>query len=219
MVARESGTVPSNMPETVQGQTGRLSKIVFWVNAAWEKIQNHHAYWNWMHDVFTGVTSPGLSEYHPIHFGLTRFSRWVNLPDTMMMYRQDLGKKDEQFIQPIGLWHFKRLYGIGEQENARPACFTVTHKETLLFGPTPDDEYVVSGEYYKSVQQLENDGDLPELPLRHRPVIAWYALLLLSEHDEGGTAMGTANRKYREALSDLERDQLPTVTMYRRMMM
>lgn len=219
MVARESGTVPGNMPETVQSQIGRLSKIAFWVNLAWEKIQNHHAYWNWMHGEFTGVTSPGLSEYSPIQFGLTRFARWVNLPDTLTIYKQDLGKDDEQFIQPIGFTRFKRLYGIGNQENSRPACFTVTYDDMLSFGPTPDDEYVVRGEYYKSIQQLVNDGDLPELPLRHRPVIAWYALLLLSEHDEGGTAMATSNRRYREALGDLERDQLPSFEIYRRLRM
>lgn len=213
MTARESGTVPSNLPETVTGQIGRLGKVVHWVQTAWEEIQRSRAFWRWMHGEFTGETSPGLGSYANTQFGITRFARWINLPDVMSIYNKDLGNSDEQFIYPIEYWRYRRLYDIGPQEPARPSCFSISPSNTLCLGPIPDDEYVIRGEYYKSPQELVNNDDIPEVPQQHRPIIAWKALLLLSEYDEGGIAMNVALRRYREALGDLERDQLPQLQM------
>lgn len=217
MTARESGTVPSEQPQTVQGQTGRLAKVVHWVNLAWHRIQISRAQWQWMHDTFEGETSPGLSLYSPLQLNITRFAQWVTLPNTMTIYRKSDGKSQEIFIQPVEYWRYRRLYDVGVQSPAEPACFSVSPGGLLVFGPTPDDEYVVRGEYYKSPQELVLDTDIPELPLRHRPIIAWYALLLLSEYDEGGFAVAVAQRRYREHMTELERDQLPTLHMFRRL--
>lgn len=213
MTARASGTVPSDLPQTVTGQTGRLGKIVRWVQTAWEDIQRSKAFWRWMHSEFSGETSPGLGSYASTQFGLTRFSRWINLPDTISIYKKDIGKSDEQFIYPIEYWRYRRLYDIGVQENARPSCFSISPANTLCIGPIPDSEYEIRGEYYKSPQDLVNDNDVPEVPQQHRAIIAWKALLLLSEYDEAPVAMNAALRRYREALGDLERDQLPQLQM------
>lgn len=213
MTARESGTVPSEQPQTLVGQTGRLAKIPHWVNLAWTKIQNHHQYWRWMHDEFEGVTAPGMSKYSSLQMGITRFARWVTLPDTLTIHSTLLGKGDEQFIAPLEYWRYRRLYDVGLQEVARPSCYTVSPGNLLCFGPTPDAEYNVRGEYYKSPQTLSLDNDVPELPEQFRPIIGWYALLLLSQYDEGGFPTAAAQQKYREFLSDLEHDQLPTLYM------
>lgn len=214
MTARESGTVPSNQPLTTQDQIGRLSDVVHWVQQSWNRIQIARANWQWMYDQFHGETSPGMASYSPLQFGLTRFSHWVALPDSMTAYRKSDGKAYEHFIQPIEYWRYRRIYNIGVQEPAEPSCFSITPAGMLSFGPTPDDEYVISGEYYKSPQQLVNDSDIPELPLRHRPIIAWYALLLLSEYDEGSFAVQIAHRRYREHMTELERDQLPKLHIF-----
>jgi hypothetical protein len=218
MVARESGTIAEDLPQTVVGQTGRVGKIVRWVDLAWDKIQSHHVSWRWMHGEFTSEIEPGMYRYSSIQMGITRFARWVSLPYTLSIYDNSIGLSDEGFLYHIDSRSFKRRYEIGQQEPARPACFSIDPANLLMFGPTPDKVYVVRGEYYRSPQILVNDGDIPECPQRFRPVIGWYALVLLSQHDEGGFAVATARQNYNEMLSLLEMDQLENVQVFRRLL-
>jgi hypothetical protein len=80
-----------------------------------------------------------------------------------------------------------------------------------MLGPTPDDAYVITGEYYKTIQKLTADGDIPELPSDYHEIIMWKALLLLDEHDEAVAAASFAERNYRNLMRELQRDQLPRV--------
>lgn len=217
MAARESGTVADALPQSVSGQTGRIGKIVRWVDESWNQIQNSHAHWRWLHDSFEGDLNPGLRQYSPLQMGISRFAHWVTLPYTTSIYEDELGKSDEGFIYPIEYWRYRRFYDIGEQEPARPACFCASPLNLLSFGPAPDKVYHVRGEYYKSSQRLVNDNDLPELPLRFRPMIAWLAVILLSKHDEGGFAVAAAQQNYNDYMDKLEVDQLQEVNFYSRL--
>lgn len=214
MVARESGTVAGDLPQTVSGQSGRVGKIIAWVSLAWTQIQNMHSSWRWMHGEFEADIEPGMFQYSPLQMGIDRFARWGTLPYTMSLYDPTLGKSDEGFIVPIEYWRFRRSYDIGEHEPSRPHCFAISPLNLLCFGPTPDQVYHVRGEYFKSPQALINDDDVPELPERFRPIIGWLALTLLAQHDEAGFTVATAQQNYREYLSSLEFDQLPNVTLF-----
>lgn len=217
MVARESGTIPDSLPQTVNGQSGRIGKIVQWVNLAWRQIQNLHASWRWMHAEFDGEISPGMYRYASTQMGLHRFARWSDLPHTMSIYESALGRQDEGFIWSIDDKSFKRLYEIGEQEPGRPSRYCISQSNLLMFGPVPDKIYTVRGEYYRSAQELVADNDVPELPERFRPIIGWLALVLLSKHDEAGFAVGAAAQSFQEYLGKLEMDQLPNFRVFRRL--
>lgn len=217
MVARESGTIAEDLPQTAIGQTGRIGKIVQWVGLSWNKIQSHHASWRWMHAEFEADIEPGMYKYSSLQMGISRFARWVSLPASMSMYDKELGLSDEGFLTPIDYRTFRRIYEIGQQEPSRPSCFAIGQTNLLMFGPVPDKTYTVRGEYYKSPQVLVLDTDLPELPTRFRPIIGWYALVLLSQHDEGGFAVQTARQNYFEYLSNLEMDQLENIQVFRRL--
>lgn len=213
MVARESGTIADELPQTVSGQTGRIGKIVHWVNLAWNVIQNHHASWQWMHDTFEGDIEPEMHRYSHIQMGIQRFGRWSTLPYTVSIYDKEIGKADESFIHPIPYRDYRRIYDIGDTHTGRPACFSIDPSNLILVGPVPDKEYRIRGEYYKSAQVLVNDADLPELPVRFRPIIGWFALVLLSKHDEAGFAVSAAAQNYQQYLSNLEIDQLQSVRL------
>lgn len=211
MVSRESGTVSGTLPASVASQTGRLLKIVNWVALAWNEVQNRRSAWAWMQAEFTGSTTAGSARYTHNSFSLTRWADWIVGPEAVSLYLSSTGVADEGLISPLGWPDFRGLYVRGSHDNQRPVHYAISPAGELCLGPTPDDTYVVRGEYRKSPQSLAVNADEPECPARFHAVIAWYALLLLSEHDEGGVPITIALRRYRELLADLERDQLPLV--------
>lgn len=213
MLARESGTVSGKQPTSVDNQTGRLAKVVYWTASAWTTIQNRRNAWRWMRAEFTGTTSAGAARYTHNSFNLERWAVWLTGPEAISLYKQSEGAGDEGLISELVWNEFRALYVRGTHEHNRPVHYAVSPVGELCLGPTPDDAYVVRGEYRKSPQKLVNNADVPEMPERFHEVIAWYGLMLLAEHDEGQIHIATGMRRYRELMSDLARDQLPQVTI------
>lgn len=211
MLARESGTVSGTLPSSVTGQTGRLAKIVYWTNDAWRQIQNRRNAWRWMRGEFSGNTTAGAPRYTASSFSLTRWAEWITEEDTLTLYKQSEGVADEGPLLLMPWKQYRSTYERGAQEQNRPRYYTISPAGELCLGPKPDDTYVVRGEYRKSPQALAVNGDIPEMPVRFHDVIAWYGLLLLAEHDEAELHIAVALRRFRELMSDLERDQLDPI--------
>lgn len=215
-MSRESGTVSGTLPTTVASQTGRLGKIVYWVQQAWLDIQNSRSAWRWMEGEWSGSLTASTARYTSSSFSLSRFSEWIvdTKPGDQVtsIYLTATGVSDENGLDTISFRDWRRLYDRGSQTNNRPFEYAVSPANELCFGPIPNATYTAQGLYRKGPQSLSADADTPELPTRFHDLIAWKALILLAEHDEGEIALATALRKHREMMSDLERDQLPTVT-------
>lgn len=214
MVARESGTISGTLPTAVTGQTGRLLKVVNWVDIAWRQIQNSRNAWLWMeaeYDAPDSLTSAGTNRYTAASWSLSRFAEWITHPDTVTIYLQSDGVSDEGPLLELPWNTYRALYERGEQTQDKPVHFSISPANEFCVGPVPDDTYVIRGQYRKSPQELTANTDIPECPARFHEVIAWYALLLLNEHDEAQFNVATAIRRYRALRDDLERDQLPEV--------
>lgn len=209
MVARESGTVSGKLPTAVTSQTGRLLKVVNWVDTAWRQLQNHRSAWRWMRAEFTGTTSAGTARYTGASFSLTRLAEWITEEDTVTLYKQSEGVSDEGAILFLPWNMYRSQFERGEQTADRPRYFSISPGNELCLGPKPDDAYVVRGEYRKSPQTLTDNDDIPEMPERFHELIAWLALLLLAEHDEAQIHMSVAMRRYNMLMDDLSRDGLP----------
>jgi hypothetical protein len=211
MTARESGTVSGVLPTSVDDQTGRLAKIVYWVATAWKKIQTAKTGWKWMRGEFSGNTSAGTARYTAASFNITRLAAWITEADTVTIYKQSTGVSDEGPISFIAWAAYRATYERGTQTADRPVHYTISPSNEFCLGPKPDDTYVIRGEYRKSAQELEENDDIPEMPSDYHGLIAWYGLLLLAEHDEADMHIGVAARRYSDLLFDLQRDQLPEV--------
>lgn len=213
-VARDSGTVSGTQPTSVTGQTGRLAKIVQFTAEAWTSIQNRRNAWNWMRAEFSGVTIANTAEYTAAAWDITDLAEWITDDGSITLHDQAAGVADEGEIEVIGWDRYRRLYGRGSQTAARPiACAVKPGNGAFLLGPAPDGLYVVRGEYRTAPQVLAANGDTPNLPLRFHDIIKWRALQLLAEFDEAPTAMATAGMNFARLLGDLERDQLPMISI------
>lgn len=217
--ARESGTVSGVSPSTTVSQRDRLAKIVSWVAEAWLRIQNHRDDWLWMRGEFSKITIAGTNAYTGASWNLTDLARFVVDQDAVgylpvTLYKTATGVADEGPIVYIPYPAYRTRYGRGAQTNNRPVEYSIGPSGEFLLGPIPNDDYTVRGEYFRTPQRFAADADVPTgLPARFHEVIAWRALMLLAEHDEAITSITTAAGNYSEILRQLERDQLPVVTL------
>jgi len=204
---RESGTISGDtQPSTVSGQSGRLLKVVNWVQKAWQDIQNLHDDWTWMRQEFTGAISPGSARYTSASFSLTRWSRWICEDDNLTIYKTSLGVADEGALSQIDWTTWRQRYGRGAQNQGRPREYAISPQGELCFGPVPDAAYTVRGEYQQSAQTLSLNADVPELPdATLHTVIVWKALLLLSQFDEGQWPTGVAQIRCQDNLRSMQK--------------
>lgn len=217
-LASESGTVNGTFPTAVAGQTGRLEKIVRWVNDAWRDIQNAHATWRWMQGEWSGSTVAGQQRYAPVtDFSLTRFGEWDSrrdgTEDRFTIYDPAIGVADEG---PLIFLEWDRFYTrcvIGSHAQDRPVYFSIAPDNKLALGPVPDKVYTVRGPYRKSPQDLTADADTPELPARFHTLIATAALEYLGTNDEAAFQLQLWQLRRIRGFSDLERDQLPMLRL------
>lgn len=212
MVARESGTISGVLPVSVTGQTGREAKVVAWTQEAWSRLQTARSAWQWMQGEFEGEIDTSAQRYTGASFGLDRWAKWVTLGNTMTIYQTALGVSDETPIGVIPFRDYRAIYERGARVPGRPICFSVSPTGELCF-PLSDTAYTVRGEYRKSAQELVEGTDIPELPGDYHDLIAWNALELLAEHDEGEFQVVVNRGRQASLMSSLCRDQLPEVTI------
>lgn len=172
----EEAGVSGQAPANVASATGEAKRIVRWVNEAYRQIQTRVLDWKWMLGTASVSTTAGDGDYAVSDFsGTSRHRSWVH--NSARIYKQALGKNDETplFYQPYEDW--LATYNIGNPSNARPLHFTIGPSNNILLGPKPDDVYVVTIDFRKSVHVLAANEDVPELPSDYHYAIVYGALM------------------------------------------
>jgi len=210
MVARESGIISGVLPISVTGQTGREGKVVYWVQEAWRRLQTSRSGWLWMQGEFSGSVGPSTQRYTGASFGLTRWAKWITAPDSMTIYLTSTGVSDENPIGFIPFSTYRAVYERGTRVATRPNAYSVSPAGELCV-PYCDATYTLRGEYRKSAQSLAANGDIPEMPVDFHDIIAWSALELMAEHDEGEFHVLINRGRKAEQMAALLRDQLPEI--------
>ena len=217
-VARESGTVSGTNPATVLSQTGRLLKIVNWIDQASVALQNLHADWRWMQKTFSGDTSSGSGQYTPASWSITDLRDWLRdnrvtgyQPHTIYLTAD--GVAGEGALLEITWQQWRTTYGRGSQTNNFPSQYAISPAGEFSLGPIPDDTYTINGEYRQAAVRLTADGDTPAMPAAFHEIIVWRALMMLAEFDEAAEQRAAAIINYNALLEDLQRDQLPVVSL------
>lgn len=217
--AKESGTVSGDgLPASVTSQTGRLAKIIGWVEQAWRDIQNERDGWRWMQGEFSGQTVSGTQRYTASDMGISeRFAAWRGIGDAeedrMSCYLTSSGRTDERVME---YWTWDEFFvqflrGAQSERTGRPVYWTIAPDDKLVFAPTPDAAYTVRGMYRKDLQTLSANTDVPEMPVRFHDLIKWKALIHLANADESMNQNPLWRIEYTRLLNGLTRDQLPMV--------
>lgn len=223
----ESGTVDGGRPATLVGLTDqRLLKMARWINDAWRQIQNAHGSWNWMKAEMYGTTTVNVQRYAYTAFNdfvtaatIARFADWIvdreeGYDSGFSLYDTTIGVSDEGGLSYREWDWFYKTQLRGTQTTGKPTIFTITPDNKLALSKSPDaSTYRIRGRYRKDVQELTADADVPECPTRFHDVIVDVALMLLMTHDEAPTQIPLTQMRKSFNFCNLERDQLPRITL------
>lgn len=184
--ARLQGSPPS----TVTGQSGRAGDLVRWYAQAWDDIQrDRDGKWKWL---YANFQLPVASPNYAYAFGsandigdngssngfITRFRRWDLDPNNPPLIYKNTDGIAAQAQLSISEWTaLRRTFLIGTQPTAPPTYVTEDPHGRIMFAPSPDTSYTVTGGYWKSNQELSVDADVPELPADYHMLIVYRALV------------------------------------------
>jgi hypothetical protein len=204
---RESGTFERAARTTTvaQAQTGedRHENMVEWIREAWRIIQTARNDWRFMREEFEHLLVVGKQRYTPADLGITDFARWPrdgrlekNRHNSFSIYDPAGQRSNERELTMADYQYWKSVYDRRVHDAQIPQIVSIDYKDNLCVGPTPDAAYMLRGEYFRSPQILELDGDVPKMPAHHHGLIVWRAMMLLGDHDESPTAVATGQAKY-----------------------
>lgn len=173
-------------PTTVVDQSGMHERAVEWIKDNYTQLQNEQC-WRWLRKEFTLTTSSGDDSYAygdctdvATAAAITRFKKWA-LDDRYnppKCYLSSSGSGSEYWLTYVNWEAFRTIYQIGNQANSAPSHITVDPSDNIVIGPTPNDTYVITGEYHRSAQILDvTDGtDSPEMPSDYHMLIVYMAM-------------------------------------------
>jgi hypothetical protein len=166
--------------------------------------------WLWMRTGFTLPTVSGTAVYTASDASITNLRKW-NL-DSMKIYTTSTADENELFF--IEYEDFRSIYMLGQIASGKPAYFTVLPDLSIRVYPTPDAVYTIYGDYHRSAAEMAADADTPTgLPTESHLAIVYRAMMKYARYEAAGEIYEDANAEYRRLVSQLERRQLPDVTM------
>jgi hypothetical protein len=204
----ESG-IPSTGPSTVVGQTGELSKIVEWIQSAYEDIQNLHPKWQFLQESFNFSTVSGTAEYTPTAAGINDLLSWKE--DDFRVY---LNVSDEIYLvyEPWDTFRPYYNYGSLRTQTEKPTVITVKPNKSLFLWAIPDQAYTIDGQYYKTPDVMENNTDVPIFENNFHMAIVWKGLMYYGGERGAPDAYAHGQAEYKKIIRKLEFDQLPKMT-------
>lgn len=204
-------------PVTMQGLSGQALDVAEWIKDAWLDIQRmHDGHWRWLWGEFTlsTVASTGSYAYGSctdVDSGsaITRFHEWMlnDRYDAPKVYLTSQGVATERWLIWTEWEAFKQVYRIGTQNDAPPVHIAVDPAGRIVLGPTPNDIYTVTGNYWKSPQELSADDDVPECPEHFHKSIVYEALAKYGYANVAQEAVMRANVEGTRLLSALMLNQ------------
>ena len=206
----------SGTDSTVVGSTGEWGRLVSWTSSAWDKIQRKHYNWRWMRRsiTFSTIALQGDYPYASAPLSITSFASW----DVTRFRAYQTSINNENFMSYLPYDYFIDTYRIGTTRTATgyPNIVSVSPTNALLLSLIPlDTSYTISGTYYKGLQTLSADADIPEMPERFHMAIVYLAMQYYARWESAPEVLASSKSEYSLILQELENDQLEPIVVVR----
>lgn len=177
-------------PTTVVDQVGKLGDIVRWMRNGYIELQTKkNGHLKFLRHGFTLATVDTQQSYastactdSTTALAIDRFGLWAirNKHNPAKIYKTSAGVGAQTWMTWLPYDDFMALYGLGSQVDSHPHFITVDPQENILLGPTPDDIYTVTSEYYRSPEVMGNVNDtnteVPELPTQFHQLLVYMTM-------------------------------------------
>lgn len=219
-LVRECGiSTSSSGPSAVTSQSGEMLRVVNWIKKAYDEILVLHPNWKFLRSSFTVSTSSGDNVYLPADCTDSRLSAAMTADkfqywwtDTFRIYLSSAGVSTQAYLPHRQYDSFRDYWLLGSPANARPSEFTVRPDDNAIMpGATPDDTYVITGDYQRMGAPLAADADEPLIPTRFQQVIVYRAGMKYARYEEDGGLYQGMQLEHDRIMADLEANQLPPI--------
>jgi len=208
--------LPGSPPDAVTGQVGRSADLVRWTIEAWNDIQrDQDGRWKWLRSDWTLDTVASTASYAPAAVTdvddaavISRFKAWdMDEEEQPFIYLVSEGKLTERELVIYPWMEFRGVYVRGVNTPAYPGVISVKPDDTLYVGPPPDGVYRITGTYWKGLQQMAVDDDIPEMPSDYHMLIVYRALFKYAYNVVGQEILAWANTEGETLLDALVLNQ------------
>lgn len=204
-------------PTTVVGNTNtEYARIVNWINKAYVDIQNKHDDWHfmWSDFSFNTVAAQGDYSYDEVTGSLTdRVARYDLC--SLRYYLTSAGVAQEQHLVYNDWRVFMDTWRLGSTRTTQgaPLYFTVDRGKGLRLSLIPDDDYTITGEYYKAAAKMAADADEPILPEEFHELLIWWAMVNYAGFEETSFQYRHAQNMVALMMPKLERQERPGIVV------
>lgn len=204
-----SGAALTNVAGQAAGS--EAARFASWVQNAWTEIQTSKEDWMFLRQSMQFNTVAQQYGYTSTQAGITSFGNWKR--DSFRCSSVGQNYADEQLLNYMDWGTFRNLYQYGNMRTtyARPVVVSVQPNKSLAFGATPDQAYVITGEYYSAPVQLAINEDTPAIPDRFHMIIVYRTMMYYGGYEAASEVLARGAEEYRRMYQRLEIDQLPSV--------
>lgn len=203
-------------PASTTGQVEQAGEIVKWVNDAYSQIQMEQRDWNWLRgraslpivNAVNTITQAAAIATHsdydyliPLVDGLGRAY--------VLVYDPVVGVGDETFCFFVEWPDYHGWKDRGVLPTGKPGYFSIRPDKTIELSPTPNKNYTLVADYYKSVDTLSGDSDTPWMPPRYHEAIAWKAAQYWALQRESANKYQLFKSEYEKVMNRMRIEQLP----------
>jgi hypothetical protein len=186
-----------------------MKRIVDWISAAYEDIQNLHASWRFLRDTFSFSAILSTQEYTPAAAGITDFGSWIKR--NINIYSSVADESPLEYY-PWDIFKEAFMFGSHRTQTGRPTVVAVKPDNSLVLWSLPDGVYTVNGEYYKSAQVMTANASTPVIPSRFQMIIVWKALTYYGAFAAADEKYAHGTTEFKNMRAHLELDQLEDAT-------
>ena len=197
---QETSISSADLTTTIGVSAGSL-RLVNWIDQSWEELQNNRS-WLWMRKTFTLPVVSGQKSY--VHGdcsdddgAVARLKRWhfESKSNPPWIYKTSAGPNSSTPMNYLDWADFNNLFNLNNSAPGHPSFITVAPDRSIVIGPEPNDDYVITGEYMRSAKVLDLDTDEPELPEEYHMLIVFMAMIDLGHHEVADEIIQRAEMK------------------------
>jgi hypothetical protein len=225
----ECGSALPALSTVANPAAGEASRMVNWVNDAWNEIQMEQYEWNWARTWLQFTTITNQQQYTPssIFATATVYEGTASLPAGSALSTFQLqqwvrrsfrcfptaqGVNGEQILNFMPWDDFRNIYMYATQMSTytRPVIASVGPDKSLWFGPIPDvTGYTITAEAWLSPQVLTLDTDVPLMPPQYHMAIVYKMMLKYAGFESAPEVAARGEKELDDMMDRIYTDQLP----------